>query len=162
MTELAILVDPAPVDWTGLHRLLINSYEYMDERIDPPSSLHQMVPADLAAKAQAETLLIAGGLDEMAGCLYCRTEGEWLYVGKMAVATTRQGQGIGRALIERARLIAAERKLTGLELETRIELTENHRAFAKMGFVKVADQSHDGYDRTTSIRMRALLTPNAI
>jgi hypothetical protein len=42
-----------------------------------------------------------------------------------------------------------------LELETRIELTENHAAFARMGFIKTAETSHEGFDRTTSIVMRA-------
>jgi phosphinothricin acetyltransferase len=42
-----------------------------------------------------------------------------------------------------------------LELETRIELTENHATFARMGFIKTAETAHPGYERPTSIKMRA-------
>ncbi len=44
-----------------------------------------------------------------------------------------------------------------LELETRIELTENHDTFAALGFVKTGEHAHDGYDRPTFITMRKRL-----
>ncbi len=153
-----IEIDPHQVDWDALHALLVDTYRYMDGRIDPPSSLHRMSAADLRAKAGEERLIVAAADDgRLIGCLFCRPEDDWLYVGKMAVAADLQGAGIGRHLIEGARSMARERHLRGLELETRIELTENHEAFGRMGFVKVADQSHEGYSRVTNIRMRAPL-----
>lgn len=45
-----------------------------------------------------------------------------------------------------------------LELETRIELTENHRAFEKMGFHKTGETAHDGYAHPTSITMQKALS----
>lgn len=41
-----------------------------------------------------------------------------------------------------------------LELDTRIELTENHATFAALGFVKTGEDAHDGYDRPTFITMQ--------
>ena len=38
-------------------------------------------------------------------------------------------------------------------METRIELTENHATFARLGFVKTAETAHPGYDGPTSITM---------
>ena len=49
--------------------------------------------------------------------------------------------------------MAAARRL---ELETRIELTENHAAFAALGYVKTGKTAPSGYDRpigTTTSRM---------
>jgi len=66
-----------------------------------------------------------------------------------------QRAGIGRKLVEAARVEARRRGIGMLELETRVELTENHAAFARMGFIKTAETSHEGFDRTTSIVMRA-------
>ncbi|MFN7434077.1 MAG: N-acetyltransferase, partial [Betaproteobacteria bacterium] len=43
---------------------------------------------------------------------------------------------------------------TALELQTRIELTENHATFAALGFAKVAETAHPGYARPTSITLR--------
>ena len=40
-----------------------------------------------------------------------------------------------------------------LLLETRIELTGNHAAFARMGFEKVGEKAHPGFARPTSITM---------
>ena len=61
----------------------------------------------------------------------------------------------GRELLAHARWVAVEQGLLRLELETRIELTENHEAFAKLGFVKIAERSHVGHQRVTAIAMRA-------
>jgi MoxR-like ATPase len=41
-----------------------------------------------------------------------------------------------------------------VELEARIELTENHETFAALGFSRVAESAHPGFDRPTSITMR--------
>ncbi|SLN34598.1 hypothetical protein ROH8110_01726 [Roseovarius halotolerans] len=44
--------------------------------------------------------------------------------------------------------------LSGLELETRIELTENHETFRRLGFVKSGEGAHKGFERSTYIIMR--------
>ena len=75
----------------------------------------------------------------------------------MAVAPHFQGQGIGRELMIAAKNLAIEKQLFGLELETRIELTENQETFAKFGFTKVAELSHPGFLRVTIIRMRWMM-----
>jgi hypothetical protein len=41
-----------------------------------------------------------------------------------------------------------------LELQTRVELVENHATFAALGFKKVAESAHPGYSRPTTITMR--------
>ena len=156
MTPFAfdLRVDPPSVDWDDLHRLISAAYGFMHGRIDPPSSLLAMSPVDLERKAAGERLVVVSADDELIGCLFCRRQADWLYIGKMAVAPSRQRSGVGRALIGAASDLATEGGLAGLELETRIELTENHRAFGGLGFVKVAETSHPGYTSITSITMR--------
>ena len=155
--EFKIEVDPS-VDWVELHGLLMASYAYMDGRIDPPSSLLAMTAHDLAQKAVTERLIIASTAGALVGCVFCRPQAGWLYLGKMAVAPGHQRSGAGRLLIAEARKLAAASGLHGLELETRIELAENHRAFGRLGFSKVAERSHPGYSTITSITMRSLPT----
>lgn len=156
---MEIEVAPVDVDWEALHSLLLSAYAYMDGRIDPPSSLLAMTCADLEQKAAAETLITARSEGDLVACLFCRPRGEWLYIGKMAVSKQVQRSGIGRTLIDQAQALARSHHLRGLELETRIELTENHRTFAALGFTKIADTSHEGYTRITSITMRARVRP---
>jgi GNAT superfamily N-acetyltransferase len=152
-----IEIDPRPVDWPAVHALVCESYAYMDGRIDPASSVHTMSAVDFARKAADESVVVATLGELPVGCLFVASLGSWLYVSKMAVSPLHQGRGIGRALMEIARRVAHDRGLLGLELATRIELVENHATFAKLGFVKVAEESHPGFDRVTSIRMRAPL-----
>ena len=50
--------------------------------------------------------------------------------------------------------LAVALHLPVLELQTRVELTENHATFRALGFVEVARTAHPGYDRPTSITFR--------
>jgi hypothetical protein len=56
--------------------------------------------------------------------------------------------------MEAAESIARQNGKAYLELETRIELLENHKTFAALGFAKVAENAHPGFNRPTSITMR--------
>lgn len=156
--DVKIVKAPNAVDWKALHELLHTAFAYMDERIDPPSSLHRMSVDDLRRKAVKETLYLAFSDDLLVGCMFCRVETPWLYVGKVAVDPSIQKSGLGRRFFNRAFELAARLGLKGLELETRVELIENHAVFAKLGFVKVGEDAHDGYDHPTSIRMRSMLS----
>lgn len=144
-------------DWAGLMALLHEAFAYMEGRIDPPSSLHRFTPATVAGKARKEALFLALDGDKLVGCVFARRQGDALYVGKLAVRGSRQGGGVGRRLMDAAEAFARESRLAYLELETRIELVENHATFGAMGFVKTAESSHPGYGRPTSITMRKQL-----
>ncbi|MEP1205853.1 MAG: GNAT family N-acetyltransferase [Rhizobiaceae bacterium] len=155
MVDVEITESPDQVDWQSLFDLLHRAYAYMDTRIDPPSSLHALTVEGLAQKSAEEILLVAELEDKLIGCMFCRREPNFLYIGKVAVDEEAQGQGIGHKLFDRAFALARREGLKELELQSRIELVENHQAFANLGFVKVGEDAHAGYDRPTSIRMRA-------
>ncbi len=144
-------------DWTEVLGLLQRAFEGMDGRIDPPSSLHRMDAADLRTKSTEETCLLAHAGDRLSGCIFCKQGDDHLYISKLAVDPAQQSRGIGRALIEAVAGRARAHGLGALELQTRIELTENHAAFARCGFEKIATTSHPGFDRPTSVTMRRAL-----
>jgi phosphinothricin acetyltransferase len=48
-----------------------------------------------------------------------------------------------------------------LELQTRVELIENHKTFGALGFEKVAETAHPGYSRPTSITMQRSIRSHA-
>ena len=144
--------------WQELLALIMSSFAYMDGIIDPPSSAHRLTLENLAEKARVEIAFVALDGDEIVGCLFCRPEPPaCLYVGKLCVSPKAQGKGIGRMLLEQAEALARELALPALRLETRIELIANHTKFAAWGFVKTAENSHAGYNRTTSIEMTKFL-----
>ncbi|MFD1744543.1 GNAT family N-acetyltransferase [Rhizobium helianthi] len=138
----------------------MSAFAYMDGRIDPPSSAHRLTLESLAQKAKDEICFLATDEDALIGCIFCRPEPpSFLYVGKLAVSSSAQGKGAGRALLAKAEEEATQRQLPSLRLETRIELIENHKRFASYGFRKSADRSHPGYDRVTFIEMIKDLQP---
>ena len=126
----------------------------MTGRIDPPSSLEQLDAAALRKKALEETLILAFDDGATVACAYAKHAGPGLYIGKVAVHELWRGRGIARQLIGAAQELGRRRGYRFLELQARIELVENHRTFAALGFEKTAESSHPGYLKTTSITMR--------
>jgi GNAT superfamily N-acetyltransferase len=161
---MPLTVGPAPAqfsDWKGLLALLHAAFAYQEPRIDPPSSLHRLSEHGIAQKAQDERLFLAFDGDELVGCAFAKAQPQSLYIGKMAVRPGRQGQGIGRLLLASIEQFARQAGHAVIELETRVELTENHQTFGAWGFVKTAEHAHAGYTRPTSITMQKALVARA-
>mgnify|MGYP006180003669 FL=1 len=144
----------------GFHRyeellaLIMGSFAYMDGVIDPPSSAHRLTVDSLKDKARDEIGLTAEVDGRLLGCAFLRPEPDFLYVGKLAVSPEAQGSGIGSRFLTEAEAIARDLGKPTLRLETRIELTGNHRRFGAWGFVRTAEKTHAGYDRITYIEMQ--------
>ena len=154
MAGLRYLVAPEEFDeWEFLHGLLLRCFDDMEGRIDPPSSLLEMTPRDLEELATTGCAIIAVA-EGPVGCAFLRDIGERVYCGKLAVDPGFRRRGILRAMLERADEYAAELGRAGLELQTRVELEENHAVFRRLGFVEVGRTSHPGYDRPTSVTFR--------
>ena len=134
--------------------LIMGSFAYMDGVIDPPSSAHRLTVDSLKDKARDEIGLTAEVDGRLLGCAFLRPEPDFLYVGKLAVSPEAQGSGIGSRFLTEAEAIARDLGKPTLRLETRIELTGNHRRFGAWGFVRTAEKSHAGYDRMTFIEMQ--------
>ncbi|MEM0922691.1 MAG: GNAT family N-acetyltransferase [Pseudomonadota bacterium] len=145
-----------------MHSLLKTAFSYMRGRIDPPSSLNEMRPQDLEAlAAQGLALIGTDAAGDIVACGFLRpheTPSEkGMLLGKLAVAPGLRRRGVARRLVDRAGEATKRMNRTALIVQTRIELTENHAAFASMGFEKIAETSHPGFDRPTSITMRKAL-----
>lgn len=136
--------------------LIRTSFAFMTGRIDPPSSMHQLIVQDLSDQAQASWILAMG--DPVQAYVVASLLPHALYLGKMAVDTILRGQGVGWLLVAACVEIAREMGHDQLELQVRIELVENQQAFAKMGFVKVSENCHPGYGCVTEISIQKILS----
>lgn len=145
--------------WQDVVDLVLEAFAYMSGRIDPPSSALRLTPAAVAEQALRGGLLIAERRGEPVGCAFLTPRDDVLYLGKLAVRPGLQGRGLGRRLVEAAWAEALRRDCRGLELQTRVELLENHRVFAALGFVETGRTAHPGYARPTSITMRREAAP---
>ena len=140
--------------WEQLLALILRAFAYMDGRIDPPSSALALTSEGLKAKAQSETMFLAWLSERLAGCAFLAERADHFYLGKLAIEPEFQGRGIGTALVEACERHASRAGKPIIELQTRIELTENHAAFARLGFRETGRTAHPGFDRPTTITMR--------
>jgi ribosomal protein S18 acetylase RimI-like enzyme len=141
-----------PYDWPALLTLIQTEFACMDGRIDPPSSMHALTPEAIALQARAGEVWAIG--HPPVACVFLTPKPQALYVGKLAVAASHRRQGLARQLISLAETRARALHLPALELQTRVELTENQATFRALGFVEVARTAHPGHDRPTSITYR--------
>jgi GNAT superfamily N-acetyltransferase len=146
-------------DWAALHALLVVCFAYLEGRIDPPSSLADMTPETLRAKATEETLVTLWEGDRLVGCGFLKDTGRSVYLGKLAVHAGRRGRGLLRRIVAEADAMARALGRPVLELQTRVELAENHATFAALGFREVGRTAHTGYDRPTSVTMERPVPP---
>ena len=139
----------APYDWTAILRLIQQAFASMDGRIDPPSSMRALTVAAIAEQAQKGEVWVIGA--PAVACMFLTPKGHALYLGKLAVAASHRGKGLARVLVDVADARARVLGLPVLELQTRVELVENHATFRALGFVEVGHSAHPGYDRPTSL-----------
>ena len=156
---ISIIGLPADFDrWDDLLALIRRAFAYMDGVIDPPSSAHLLSADSLAEKAKREAGFVAVENGRIVGCVFALERARDFYVGKLAVEPVLQGQGVGTRLMQAVEDLARARGKDAIELQTRIELTANHAAFARLGFRETGRTAHAGYDRPTSITMRKVLS----
>lgn len=142
---------PPGYDWAAVLRLIRDSFAFMDGRIDPPSSMHRLTEAEIAAQAEAGEVWVIEAEGAPVACAFLTVKPGRLYLGKLAVAAEWRGRGLARRLVETAEARARALGLAAVELQTRVELAENHAAFRAMGFAQTGATAHRGYDRPTSL-----------
>jgi len=143
------------LDADAILALLKDAFAYMVNRIDPLSSLYKLTPQNIRDFAAKQVLLAI--MDDTQGplaCLFVTEKPGHLYLGKWCVHCEHRGNGYARALLDWVQEYAVGRSSQYLELETRIELTENHATFQSLGFEIIGHKSHPGFDRPTSLTMR--------
>lgn len=148
MTDLGTpyLATP-PFDWHGLLALVWRAFAGMAGRINPPSSLHHLTPGDLA---NAPEVWVIG--DPPVACMVLTPRDGHLYLGKLAVDPVHQGRGLGRLMVAQAEARAHALGLPQVELETRVELAENHRFYLNLGYGELCRTAHPGFTAPTSVR----------
>jgi GNAT superfamily N-acetyltransferase len=160
LAEADVAVNSIPPEfdgWETLLALIRTAFAPMDGVVDPPSSVHRLTPEALRAKARAETVFLARADDAIIGCAFLAEQGDHFYLGKLAVLPAYQGRGVGRRLLAAAERHAVHAGKPMIELQTRVELTANHRAFHALGFAETGRTAHQGYSGPTSVTMRKRL-----
>ncbi|MBE0554187.1 MAG: GNAT family N-acetyltransferase [Rhodobacteraceae bacterium] len=139
-------------DFRPVLQLVQDSFAYMDARIDPPSSMHRLTVGDIRQQATAGEVWAIGA--PPVACMFLTNKENCLYLGKLAVVADHRSKGLARQMVAVAVARARALDLPAVELQTRVELTENHATFTALGFTETGRTAHPGYDRPTSITFR--------
>ncbi|EKE74118.1 GNAT family N-acetyltransferase [Celeribacter baekdonensis] len=140
-------------------RLIQTEFADMDGRVDPPSSMHRLTLGSIAQEAEMHEIWAMGS--PPVACVILTPKPGRLYIGKLAVAKSQRGQGLARDLMHHAEVRALDLGFAVLELQTRVELVENHATFRALGFEECGRTAHVGYDRPTSITFQKRLSATA-
>lgn len=135
--------------------LVTRCFAFMETRIDPPSSMLRMTTESIRQDCRSGEVWALG--TPPYACVFLKQKEEKLYIGKLAVDESVRGQGFARQLVDLAEKRAAEAGIQVLELETRVQLTENHETFQRLGFQKTGEGTHEGYSEPTFIIMQKSL-----
>lgn len=135
--------------------LLQVSFAYMQSRVNPQSSMRNLSVETIKDQCVSGEVWAIGKAPY--ACIFLKEKHDCLYLGKLAVNPEARGHGYARRLVELAEERAISKGLPALELETRIELLENHATFQRLGFIKISEGAHDGFDRPTYIIMRKVI-----
>ena len=125
--------------------------------IDPPSGVLKETEADFAARLAQETCFIVEADGALVASMFCRIDGDALYVGRLAVAPSFRRRGLANALIETAKAEARRLGAKRMTLGCRIVLTSNLALFRNHGFVIVGYETHAGFSAPTSYDMELAL-----
>lgn len=134
-------------DWDALLALIKRAFAGMEGRIDPPSSLGQMTAKTLA-NHDGEVWVIGRPAK---ACMLLTLQPHALCIGKLSVDRAYRRKGLAKQLIEVAERRARALGLPALELQSRIELVENHAVFYALGFQQSGATAHPGFDWPTSL-----------
>lgn len=133
-----------PADVQAIARLVRDAYTIYIARIGkPPGPMLD----DYAARVAEQTVWLTGRDGDLAGLIVLLPKVDHLLLDNIAVAVSRQGQGIGRALIAFAEAAARARGVAELRLYTHQAMHENIALYARTGWTETGRHRQDGFDR---------------
>jgi len=103
--------------------------------------------ADFAAEIAADHVVVIETAGAVNGYMIAWSEPDAYVIDNIAVDPARQGQGLGRQLIDHAADEAARLRLPSIRLYTNVAMTENLSIYARIGFVETHRALEDGFHR---------------
>jgi GNAT superfamily N-acetyltransferase len=141
-------------------RVIHAAFAEYEGRLVPPSGAHAETAETIAERLRHGALLAESGAAPI-GCVFCREDGEDLYLSRLAVVPSWRRRGIARSLLEAACELGRARGLACATVGVRLQLPENIGFFVAMGFRPYDVGTHEGFRWPTFLRMRRRLEEEA-
>src|SRR5215469_995840 len=103
--------------------------------------------ADFAAEVAAGRVVVIATAGAVDGYMIAWPETDAYFIDNIAIDPARQGQGLGRQLMDHAVGEARRRRLPAIRLYTNAAMTENLSIYAHMGFVETHRAVEKGFNR---------------
>jgi ribosomal protein S18 acetylase RimI-like enzyme len=103
--------------------------------------------ADYVAEIAARRVVVIEAAGEVRGYMVAWPEPDSYFIDNIAVDPDRQGEGLGRCLIEHAAAEASRLRLPALRLYTNARMSENLSMDAYLGFVETHRVFENGFHR---------------
>ena len=140
-------LEPRPAtatDADGIAECVRAAYSHYIERIGrPPGPM--LDDYDQVVRHHRAYVIEEDG--EILGALVLIEKADGLLFDNIAVRPARQGEGIGRRLIEHAESVARQLGYGHLDLYTHERMTENIEMYERIGYVEVERRTERGFPR---------------
>jgi ribosomal protein S18 acetylase RimI-like enzyme len=134
-----------PDDLAAVEAVVVAAYGTYIGRIGkPPGPMQDDYRALIAAGAVS---VIEEPKGAIGGLIVLLPKPDHLLLDNVAICPERQGQGLGRRLIDFAESEARRLGYTDLRLYTHEKMTENIRLYKRLGFAETGRGHEAGYDR---------------
>lgn len=131
-------------DAAELTALIDAAYGHYVERLGmPPGPMTE----DYAAVIRDRDVIVAESDGAIVGAIVLGPGEEGFTIENVAVHPTRQGEGIGGALLELAETEARAAGHDTVHLYTHQKMTENQALYARVGYVEYERRADDGFSR---------------
>ena len=141
---LLILRDVLPGDAASIAECVREAYSPYIERIGKPPGL---MLGNYDEIVRDHRVFVVDGAEEIIGVLVLIEEERSLLLDNVAVRLSRQGEGIGRRLMEHAEAEGRRLGYAHFDLYTHQRMTENIALYARHGYEETERRVEHGYPR---------------
>lgn len=147
----------AEADAETISEILHAAFQEYDGILNPPSGVHKETAESVRAKMQTGQWLLAKYGDRAVGCVWCEPRDGFLYLGRLGVAPSIRGRGIGSALMDAVEARARAQSLTRVRLGVRVALADMRAVYERRGYAFVEAHTHEGFTEPTHVILEKAL-----
>jgi GNAT superfamily N-acetyltransferase len=149
MNPSILLREATAADIPTLLWLIHNAFAEYEGQLDPPSGAHNETAETLSNALHSGSAALASINGEIAGCVFYYPKDEYVYIGRLAVLPAFRRFGVGRRLMKYAEQRAGDVGFRRVQIGVRLALPHLHAYYEGLGYSRVRDESHPGYERPT-------------